>query len=68
MKFFISCINQTTQLGAMQIECDETEVKAKSEKMCPERATFKAYGIPEWDDNMPIGEFVPMEKMKELGY
>ncbi len=67
-KYFISCITPTKQLGAMQFECTEDEVQQKSMKMCPEPAEFRAYEIPEFEENMPIDEFVPTDKMKQLGY
>lgn len=66
--YFISCIQQKQQIGAMQFECEENEFQKKSEDMCPERCNFRAYGIEEFDAGMPIDEFVPMSKMKELGY
>ena len=67
-KYFISCINECHQLGAMQFESNVDEYQKKAETLCPEKAIFKAYVIDEFEKNMPISEFVSSSKMKELGY
>lgn len=67
-KYFISCITPKKQLGAIQFEADEDDVQRKSEEMCPEPAMFRSYELVEFEDGMPVDEFVPVSKMKELGY
>ncbi len=67
-KYFISCVQPDRQLGAIQFECDESEVQDKSKAMCPEPAIFRAYEVAEFDEGIPLDEFVPADKMKELGY
>jgi len=67
-KYFISCINQTKQLGAMQFEAEEGEFQKKSEDMCPKETSFRAYIVDDFDESMPINEFVPIAKLKKLGY
>lgn len=69
IKYFISCAVPGRQLGAIQIEAkDQEESQTKAEALCPERAMFRSYVIEEFDKDMPIDEFVPTAKMKELGY
>jgi hypothetical protein len=68
-KYFISCVSLTKQLGAIQLETETLEeAQTKSEELCPEPANFKLYEVEEFDSEMPIGEFVSAERMKELGY
>ncbi len=67
-KYFISCALPCRKLGAIQIECEETEVQQKSKDMCPQPAYFRAYEVTDFNDKMPIDEFVPIDKMEELGY
>ena len=67
-KYFISAIQLDRQLGAMQFEAPNIEqAQAKAEDMCPERGIFRAYEVEEFDD-IPVDEFIPIEKLKELGY
>lgn len=67
-KYFVSCIDPDKKVGAMQFECEPDEVEEKSEKLCPQLANFRAYPVTQFDEKMPIDEFVPSSKMKELGY
>lgn len=66
-KYFVSCITPTKQLGAMQFECEESELQEKSGDLCPEPAKFRAYEMKEFD-NFPLNTFIPASKLKELGY
>ena len=69
MKYFISCINQTRQLGVIQIEAKSIdEMKQKAEGICPERAEFSSYELEGWEGGLPVGEFIPESTMKKLGY
>lgn len=67
-KYFISCVLQDRQIGAMQFESKSGEYQKKSEALCPEKAMFRAYIIKKFEENMPIDEFISASKMKELGY
>lgn len=67
-KYFISCIIQDSQLGAMQFECESDEYQKKAEHLCPDKAIFRAYIIDKFEKNMPIDKFISASKMKELGY
>ena len=67
-KYFISCIDEEKQVGAMQLEADENEYQKVAEQLCPQRAIFRAYEIQEFESDMPVSQFVSVSKMKELGY
>lgn len=67
-KYFISCAVPGRKIGAIQFECEEDEFRKKAESMCPEKCNFRAYGIAEFEDGMPIDEFVSADEMKKLGY
>jgi len=69
MKYFISCAIPNRKLGIIQLEADTFEdMRDRVEKLCPYRAEFKPYSLEEFEDNLPVGEFVPMAKLKLLGY
>ena len=69
MKYFISCAVPNRKIGDIQMECDNLEeMKTKAEKMCPEKCFFKSYELEEFEEEMPINEFVTMSQMIELGY
>lgn len=67
-KYFISCIDDEKQVGAMQFEADENEYQQIAEKKCPQRAIFRAYEISEFEPDMPVNQFVSSSKMKDIGY
>jgi hypothetical protein len=67
-KYFISCALPGKKLGGIQLECKPEEMQAKAEELCPHKAHFRSFIVNTFDENMPVGEFVPYEKMKELGY
>jgi hypothetical protein len=68
-KYFVSCAVPGRKIGAMQFESTDQEFQAKAEAMCPERAFFKAYELSEgFDEDIPVDEFIPAAKLKELGY
>lgn len=68
-KYFVSCATPEKTLGAIQIEAEDKEDLQKlTEEICPEPAIFRAYEVSKFDDEIPIGVFVPAEKLIELGY
>ena len=69
-KYFVSAILPGhRQLGIMQFEADnEKEMITKAESMCPSRAAFRSYEVKDFEDELPIDEFVSAERLKEIGY
>jgi len=68
-KYFVSCIIPSKQLGAIQLEAeDEAELKPIVEEMAPERCAFRAYVVDNFDEEIPIGEFVDAKTLKQNGY
>lgn len=67
-KWFISAITPKKQVGIMQFEATEAEYKNIAERLCPVRAEFRAYQIEEFEDGLPIGQFVDAASAKLLGY
>ncbi len=69
LKWFISAIlPNDRQVGLMQFEATEDEYKDKAEKLCPVRASFRAYRLEKFDANLPIGKFIDVKQAKKLGY
>ncbi len=69
IKWFVSAIlPNERQVGIMQFEATNDEYKNKAEKLCPVRASFRAYRVTKFDNNLPIGEFIDVKQAKKLGY
>lgn len=69
-KWFVSCIIQgDKQIGAMQFESTEENVKSIAEDLAPCRCNFQSYELAEgFDKALPVGSFVDAATMKKLGY
>ena len=67
-KWFVSCILPEKQLGAIQFEAEEDDVKTIAEGLAPQRCAFRSYQVEEFDKNIPIGEFVDTQTLKDNGY
>ena len=69
MKYFVSCALPGKQLGLMQFEASsQAEMQETAEKLSPYKCFFRSYAIEEFDQGLPVGEFVSAAKAKELGY
>ena len=67
-KWFVSCILPGIRpLGLMQFESTANEMQDIAESLAPCRCEFQAYKIPEFEDNVPVGEFVDFETAKGAG-
>lgn len=72
-KWFVSCIIPNVRpIGGMQFEAedDEDTVQNIAEGLnpCECLCSYKAYQIQEFDPEIPIGEFVDSDTLKEHGY
>ena len=68
-KWFVSAIIPgIKQLGFMQFEATDKEYQSTAEKLCPERADFRAFEVEKFDKGVPVGEFVDAKRAKKLGY
>ncbi len=69
IKWFVSAIiPNVRQVGIMQFEATEAEHEKKAEELCPVKAGFQSYRLKEFDDNLPVGEFIDAEQAKKFGY